>query len=325
MAMRVVSGIKPSGRPHLGNYLGAMRFHVEMQNKYPDSFFFIANYHALTTTKDPKLIKQWTHDIVLDYLALGLDPKKCTIFKQSDVPEVTELAWIFSCLTPLPWLERAHAFKDALTKGKKNVNHGLFAYPLLMAADILIYQGNLVPVGKDQIQHIEITREIARAFNKTYGKLFPEPKEVVNKETQTVLGIDKRKMSKSYNNTIEIFAGPKEMEEKVMQMITDTKRKKKTDPGHPEECNVYHLHKIFTPNKVKEIEKKCKAAEIGCVECKKILADSIIKYFEPYRKKRKELEKKKDLVDKILEEGGKKAREIAKETMKEVRKRVGVS
>lgn len=323
--MRVVSGIKPTGRPHLGNYLGAMRFHIEMQNKYEDLFFFIANYHSLTTNKDPKLVKQWTYDIVLDYLALGLDPKKAIIFKQSDVPEVTELAWIFSCLTPLPWLERAHAFKDALAKGKKNVNHGLFAYPVLMAADILIYNANSVPVGKDQIQHVEIAREVARAYNKTYGKLFPEPKEMINKDTQTVIGTDGQKMSKSYNNTIGIFIEPEEMEKAVMKMVTDPARKKKTDPGHPTECNVFHFHKIFNSDKVTEIEKKCQSAEIGCVECKKMLAESMIKYFEPFRKKRKELEKDKDLVDKILIEGGRKARLVAQKTIEKVRKQVGIS
>jgi tryptophanyl-tRNA synthetase len=323
--MRVVSGIKPSGKPHLGNYLGAMRYHIEMQKQYPELFFFVANYHALTTLKNPKELEQNTKDIVLDYLALGLDPKKAVIFKQSDVPEVTELSWIFSCLTPLGLLERAHAYKDALARGKKNVNHGLFAYPVLMAADILIYQGNFIPVGKDQVQHVEIAREIARAFNRTYGKTFVEPKEVVHKETQVILGTDRRKMSKSYNNTIEIFAAPQKIEKKVMSMITDVKRIKMTDPGHPDECNVFHLHQIFTPNKVKEIEKNCKSAKLGCVECKKMLAKSIIEYFEPYRKKREQLAKQKGLVEKVLKAGANKARAAACETMKEVRKKVGVS
>ncbi len=323
--MRVLSGIKPSGRPHLGNYLGAMKYHIEMQEKYDELFFFIANYHALTTLKDPKLLEEYTKGVVLDYLALGLDPKKCIIFKQSDVPEVTELAWIFSCITPIPWLERAHAYKDALAKGKKNVNHGLFAYPVLMAADILIYQSNLVPVGKDQIQHVEIAREIARAFNKTYGKIFIEPKEEINKETQTVIGTDGRKMSKSYNNIIGIFEEPKEMEKKIMSMITDPKRIKITDPGHPDQCNVFQLHKIFTPNQIEDIRDQCENAKRGCVDCKKILADSIIKHFEPARKKRKELEKKEGLVDEVLIEGGKKARLVAQKTMDDVRKKVGVN
>ncbi len=323
--MRVVSGIKPSGRPHLGNYLGAMRHHIEMQDQYNDLFFFVANYHALTTLKDPQELVQNSRDIVLDYLALGLDPKKATIFKQSDVPEVAELSWIFSCLTPMGLLERAHAYKDAKAKNKKNVNHGLFAYPVLMAADILIYQGNLVPVGKDQIQHVEIAREISRTFNRVYGKTFVEPKEVVHKDTQVILGTDCRKMSKSYNNTIEIFSAPKETEKKVMSMITDVKRIKMTDPGHPDECNVFHLHQIFTPNKIKEIEKNCKSAKLGCVECKKILAESIIKYFEPFRKKREKLAKKKGLVEKMLAEGAKKAKAIARKTMEEVRKKTGIS
>ncbi len=323
--MRVVSGIQSSGRPHIGNYLGAMRRHIEMQKQYPELFFFVANYHALTSVKNPEELAQNTKDIVLDYLALGLDPKKATIFKQSDVPEVTELAWIFSCLTPMALLERAHAYKDALAKGKKNVNHGLFAYPVLMAADILMYQGNLVPVGKDQVQHVEIAREIARLFNKIYGKTFVEPKEVTSKETQVILGTDRRKMSKSYHNVIEIFADPEVIEKQVMSMITDVKRIKVTDPGHPEECNVFHLHQIFTPNKVTEIEKNCKSAKLGCVDCKKMLAASIIKYFEPYRKKREELAKEKGLVEKVLAEGAKKARVIAKKTMEEVRKKTGIN
>ncbi len=243
MKKRVLSGIQPSGAIHLGNYLGAIKQHIEMQqNSNYDCFFFIADLHALTTVRDPKKLADMTRDVALTYLSLGLDPEKVVFFKQSDVPEHTELAWIFSCITPMGLLERAHAWKDAVEKGKKEKTAGLFIYPILMAADILLYKPSLVPVGKDQKQHIEIARDIATHFNTTFGEEFPQPQELTPEDVAVVPGTDGQKMSKSYGNTIDIFAPENILKKQIMGIVTDSTPVEA--PKDPSTCNVFQLYKL---------------------------------------------------------------------------------
>jgi tryptophanyl-tRNA synthetase len=322
---RVFSGIQPSGRPHLGNYLGAMRQHVQMQDEY-DCIFGVVNYHALTSVHNAEELREYTMEMVVDYLAIGLDPGKCLLIKQSDVPEHTELAWFLSTVTPVPWVERCPTYKEKKLQQAADVNFGLLGYPLLMAADILIYRTEVVPVGKDQLPHLELTREITRSFNRIYGETFPEPQALVNEETATVLGTDGvRKMSKSVGNTIEIFDEPDKLKQTIMGMVTDTSRVYRTDPGHPDVCNVFSLHKIFTPDRIEEIRQDCQSAKLGCVECKEILAASIETFFAPMREKRANLLKDPEHVRGILETSARKARDIAGVTMSEVRRKMGIS
>ncbi len=316
--------MQPSGKPHLGNYLGAMKPHIELQNEF-ECFYFIANYHALTTVRDKKKLDEMTQELAIDYLALGIDPVKTVFFKQSDIPEVTELTWILSTITPFGLLERAHAWKDATVKAKKNPTAGLFIYPILMAADILAYRSDLVPVGKDQKQHIEIARDIAITFNSTYGETFKLPQDLIDKNVETILGTDGiHKMSKSYGNTVDIFADETEFAKQVMSMVTDPARIKKTDPGHPEICNVFALQKIFNPRKIKEIEKNCRESELGCVENKKLLCETIFAELKNAREKRIELRKNLDYIDEVLNTGAKKARKVAAETLDQVKKHTGL-
>ncbi|MFA6528738.1 MAG: tryptophan--tRNA ligase [Candidatus Gracilibacteria bacterium] len=324
MNKRVLSGMQPSGKPHLGNYLGAMKRHVELQKKY-ECFYFIANYHALTTVRDRKQLEEMTRELAADYLALGIDPEKTAFFKQSDIPEVTELTWILSTITPFGLLERAHAWKDSLAKGKKNPTAGLFQYPVLMAADILIYKSDFVPVGKDQKQHIEIARDIAQTFNSTYGETLTLPADLIEEEVETIIGTDGvHKMSKSYGNTIEIFAPEEELKKQIMGMVTDPNRIKKETPGNPSICNVFKLQKIFNHKKIKDIESRCKSAQIGCVEDKKMLFEAILEELRPAREKRIEIRKNLDYIDEVLKKGAKRASKVATETLDEVRKKVGL-
>ena len=324
MKKRVLSGMQPSGKPHLGNYLGAMKRHVALQEKY-ECLYFIANYHALTTVRDGKNLEEMTRELAADYLALGIDPKKTAFFKQSDVPEVTELTWILSTITPFGLLERAHAWKDSLAKGKKNPTAGLFQYPVLMAADILAYQSDFVTVGKDQKQHIEIARDIAQTFNSTYGDTLTLPADLIEEEVETIIGTDGvHKMSKSYGNTVEIFAPEEELRKQIMGMVTDPNRIKKEIPGNPEICNVFSLQKIFNSSKIKDIEKRCKSAQIGCVEDKKMLFEAILEELRPAREKRIEIQKNLDYIDEVLRNGAKIARSSAAKTLDEVRKKVGL-
>ncbi|KKT20294.1 MAG: Tryptophan-tRNA ligase [Candidatus Peregrinibacteria bacterium GW2011_GWA2_43_8] len=316
--------MQPSGKPHLGNYLGAMKPHIELQNEF-ECFYFIANYHALTTVRDQKKLAEMTQELAIDYLALGIDPKKTVFFKQSDIPEVTELTWILSTITPFGLLERAHAWKDAIAKGKKNPTAGLFIYPVLMASDILAYQSDLVPVGKDQKQHIEIARDIALTFNSTYGETFKLPQDLIDKNVETILGTDGvHKMSKSYGNTVDIFADEAEFSKQVMSMVTDPARIKRTDIGHPEICNVFALQKIFNLPKIKEIERKCREGKLGCVENKKFLCETIFTELKNAREKRIELRKNLDYIDKVLNTGAKKARKVATETLDRVKRHTGL-
>jgi len=322
---RVLSGMQPSGKPHLGNYLGAMKPHIELQEKQ-ECFYFLANYHALTTVREKNMMETMTQDLAIDYLALGLNPEKTVFFRQSDVPEVTELTWILSTITSFGLLERAHAWKDALAKGKKNPTVGLFSYPILMAADILAYDSNLVPVGRDQKQHIEMTRDIANTFNHTFGETFVIPEDLIKKEVETILGTDGiHKMSKSYGNTVEIFAPEEDLKKQLMSMVTDPSRVKRDDPGNPDVCNVFTLQKIFNPKKVTDIEKGCKDASWGCVDCKKALLEAVMDELKPAREKRIELEQNLDYINEVLEKGAVKAREVAAKTLDRVRTQVGLN
>jgi len=322
---RVFSGIQPSGRPHIGNYLGAMRQHVQMQDDY-DCIFGVVNYHALTSVHSGDELRDYTMEMVVDYLAIGLEPDRCLLMKQSDVPQHTELAWLLSTITPVTWVERCPTYKEKKQQQAADVNFGLLAYPVLMAADILIYRAEVVPVGKDQLPHLELTREITRAFNRTYGETFPEPQSLVNEDTATVLGTDGvKKMSKSVGNTVEVFAEPDELRKRIMGMVTDTSRAYRTDPGHPDICNVFSWHKIFTPERVDEIREGSESAKLGCVECKEILAANVEKYFAPMREKRAKLMQDLDYVQDVLDTAARKAAEIAAETMSEVRLKMGIN
>ena len=316
----LLSGVKPTGRPHIGNYFGAMKQFVDLQNDYR-SFIMIADYHALTSVQNAAEMRQLTLDIAIDYLAIGLDPEKVTIFKQSDVPEHTELAWILNCLTTIPYLMRAHAFKDAEAKNKE-VNVGLFDYPLLMAADILLYGTDVVPVGQDQKQHLEITRDTAEKFNRIFGDIFKLPEPLILPNVQTIPGIDGQKMSKSYGNTIPLFATDREITQLVMSIKTDSKGVE--EAKNPEECNVFALHKLFSVEMLSELKKRYVEGGIGYKESKEILATNIIKFISPLREKREAIAQDQEVVIKILKSGAKTARAQAKSKMAQVRKAIGV-
>ena len=317
--MRVLSGIQPSGKLHLGNYFGAIRQHIELQQGH-ECIYFIADYHALTSLQSPKELKQNIIDVALDYLALGLNPEKTIFFKQSDVPQVTELAWILSTVTPMGLLERAHSYKDKIAKGLPP-SHGLFAYPVLMAADILIYQSNLVPVGKDQKQHIEITRDIAQRFNQTYREIFTLPEELILKEYEVIPGTDGQKMSKSYGNTIGIFEDEKVIRKKVMGIVTDSTPVEA--PKQPE--TVYALYSLFaTREERQEMLRRYQAGGMGYAEAKTALYEKIIAYFRPYREKRVQLAQDIAYVEQVLRQGAERARYLAQKTLGKVRKAVGV-
>ncbi|MFA6253707.1 MAG: tryptophan--tRNA ligase [Candidatus Paceibacterota bacterium] len=317
----LLSGVKPTGRPHIGNYFGAMKQFVDLQNEY-QSYVFIADLHALTTARDAGQLKQDTLDLVFDYLAIGLDPEKVTFFKQSDVLEHANLAWIFNCLTTMPYLARAHAFKDAEAKSKE-VNVGLFDYPILMAADILLYDADVVPVGADQKQHVEIARDTAEKFNYNYGEVFKLPESLILEEVKTVPGIDGQKMSKSYGNTIPLFADEKEIKRLAMAIKTDSKGVE--EPKNPEECHVFALHKFFTPaDQLAEIKKRYVEGGIGYKESKEILIDNMNKYLAPLREKREEIAKDPARVIAILKAGAEIARAQASRKMTDVRAKVGI-
>lgn len=321
-AKTLLSGVKPTGRPHIGNYLGAMKQFVELQSDYR-SFVFIADLHALTTLQDPKELKQNIIDVALDYLAIGLDPKKVVLYKQSDVPQVAELSWIFSCITTMPYLMRAHAFKDAEAK-KKEISVGTFNYPMLMTADILIQEPDIVPVGLDQKQHLEIARDTASKFNRLFGDTFKVPEPMILENVQTVPGTDGQKMSKSYKNTIGLFSSDSEIKEAVMSIKTDSKEVE--EPKDTETCNVFALHKYFTEGpEFEDLRDRYEAGGVGYKESKEILIKNIIKFMAPLREKRLELEKDTDSVLEIIENGGKTARREAEEKMEEVREKIGIN
>ena len=318
---RILSGVQPSGNPHIGNYFGAMKNHIDMQENFK-SFIFIADYHALTTVKDAKKMKESTLHLILDYLALGLNPEKTVFFRQSDIPAHAELKWFFECIIHHGLLDRAHAWKDALAKGKKDPTVGLFTYPVLMAADILLYSPDLVPVGRDQKQHVEIARDIAGKFNNIFGETFKLPEAYIPEESALIKGTDGEKMSKSYGNVIEIFADEKTLKKQVMSIQTDSTALE--DSKDPENCNVFYIYKLFASNEeIQNLAAKYKAGGFGFGEAKKILLAKILEYFAPYRKKRIELEKNLDYINEVLEKGAKQASEVSGELMKKVKENIG--
>jgi tryptophanyl-tRNA synthetase len=319
--MRILSGIKPSGTIHIGNYLGMIRPMVESQNR-GELFCFIANLHSLTSMFDAKMMAQYTNDALLDLLALGIDPGKSILWVQSDVPEVAELTWYLNNVTPVGLLERCHAYKDAIAKNIP-ANNGLFSYPVLMAADILLYQTNRVPVGKDQKQHVEVTRDIAIKFNGIYGNAFTIPEEEIQEEIAVIPGIDGQKMSKSYNNTIEIFAAEKAVHKKIMSILTDATPVE--SPKDPDKSTIYSLYKLFASSEQSTVlAEKFRAGGMGYGDAKKQLLEILWEYFTPFRIKRDELAKNIDFVADIRRNGAEKARAIASDTMDKVRKLVGV-
>lgn len=319
--MRVLSGIQPSGRLHIGNYFGAMRQHLQLQAEH-EGFYFIADYHALTSNPAPEALAQRSLDVAMDYMALGLDTSKTVFWRQSDVPEVTELAWLLSCVTPFGLLQRCVNYKDKVAQGL-SPNHGLFAYPVLQAADILIYQSNLVPVGADQKQHIEVTRDIAIRFNNAYGEVFVVPEEHIIKSVAIVPGTDGRKMSKSYGNTVEIFEPEKSVTKKIMRIVTDSTPVE--EPKDPEKCNVFALLKLVaSPEELAEWEARYRQGGMGYGQAKKRLAELTIEYFKPFRQKRAELESNLDGVREMLREGGERAKAVASQTLIEARRAVGL-
>lgn len=319
--MRVFSGIQPSGKLHIGNYFGAMRQHLQLQAEN-EGFYFIADYHALTSNPNPDTIRENTFGVAMDYLALGLDPEKTVFWRQSDVPEVTELTWILSCVTPMGLLQRCHSYKDKIDQGLSPV-HGLFAYPVLMAADILLYDSNLVPVGQDQKQHIEVTRDIATKFNNLYGEIFVLPEEHIMKSVAVVPGIDGRKMSKSYDNTIEIFEPENAVKKKVMRIVTDSTPVE--EPKDPETCNAFALLRLVAPaEELAEWEEKYRNGGVGYGTVKKRVVELLHGYFRPFRQKRQDLENNRDYVEEVLCRGAQRARAVARVTMKRVRDATGL-
>ncbi len=321
---RVFSGARPTGRQHLGNYLGAIRNYVALQDDY-DCVYCIVDLHALTTLGNTDMLREWTYEMTLDWLAAGMDPEEGTIiFVQSHVPQVTELHLLFSMVTPLGWLTRLPTFKDKVRQQPDNINYGLVGYPVLMAADITLYKAGIVPVGVDQAPHLEFTREVVRRFNHHFGDVLIEP-QAKHTDFPKVLGIDgEQKMSKSLDNHIEIAASPEEIEQRVMQMVTDPARRYRSDPGHPEVCNVFTLHGFFSPGDVARIEADCRSAAIGCVECKRLFARSLADYFAPLRERRAALATDPDHVWDILADGARRASAIAAETIAEAKAAVGL-
>jgi tryptophanyl-tRNA synthetase len=318
---RAFSGIQPSGASHLGNYLGAQRNYVALQDRF-EAIYAIVDLHALTTVHDGAELRRLAHDMVLDLLAVGLDPQRCAIIRQSDLPEHSELAWIFDTCVPVAWAERNPTYKEGREEGKEN-SLGLLTYPILQAADIVLYKASHVPVGKDQAAHLELSREVVRAFNRRYGEVFPEPQAVFT-DAPVVLGIDGvRKMGKSAGNTIPIFAEPDEIRRLVMSMVTDPQRIRRSDPGRPEVCNVCQMHRYFGGDYL-EIQDGERTARTGCVETKQLLAERIIEFFRPMREKRLELAADPAVVEETLAAGAAKVRPIIDATMREVRDAVGI-
>jgi len=321
LTLRVLSGIQPSGRLHIGNFFGAMRQHLRLQTDN-DCFYFIADYHALTSNPSPDDITPNSLEVTMDYIALGLDTEKTVFWRQSDVPEVTEFTWLLSCVTPMGLLQRCTSYKDKVAQGI-SPNHGLFAYPVLQAADILIYKSDVVPVGADQKQHIEVTRDIAIRFNKAYGKILTVPEDYIIESVAVVPGIDGQKMSKSYGNTIEIFEPEETVRKKTMRIVTDSTPL--DQPKDPDKCNVFALLKLVaSDDELAEWEQKYRNGGIGYSQAKKRLAELMIDYFKSYRQKRAELENNLDYVKDVLANGAARARKIARETLEQARQAVGL-
>jgi tryptophanyl-tRNA synthetase len=321
---RIFSGIQPTGELHIGNYIGAIKNWVKLLDKY-DCIFSIVDYHAITVEQDVASFQETIFDAALVNVACGLEPGKCSLFVQSNVPEHTELAWIFNCITPIGDLSRMTQFKDKSTHNQKNINMGLMDYPVLQAADILLYKAGYVPVGEDQVQHIEFSRRIARKFNSRFGEIFPEPQPILS-DTPRVLGLDgDNKMSKSLDNYIGILDEPDVVWEKLRPAKTDENRKRLSDPGDPMICNIHTMHLGFSgPDEIMEIERDCRTANIGCIDCKKTLCKNLVDELEPIRSRVHELRQKPDMVHNMLAESTKRCQKIAREVMGEVREAIGV-
>ena len=321
---RIFSGMQPSGEAHLGNYLGALRRWVEMQDDY-ECVFCIVDDHAITAGSDPADMPKNVFDLAVSYLAVGLDPEKSVIFVQSDVHEHTELAWLFNAITPVGDLERMTQYKDK-AQHFESIPAGILNYPILQAADILLYKADAVPVGEDQRQHLELTREIARKFNARYGETFPETEALIDKNVGRILGLDgEAKMSKSLGNTVGILAEPDDIWARVRTAVTDPQRVRRDDPGRPEVCNVFALHRFFADEEqLEDIATQCRGATRGCVDCKRILAENIAEAFGPFRERAAEYRRGPEAVREILDQGAIRAREMAEKTMSEVRERMGL-
>ena len=318
---RILSGIKPTGAPHIGNYFGMMKPAIEWQER-GEAFYFIADYHALTTVRDPAALRAFSRGVALDFLACGLDPKRAVLFRQSDVPEHTELAWLLSCVTPMPMLENAHAYKDHVTK-EKVPSHGLFAYPVLMAADILIYDSNVVPVGRDQKQHVEMTRDIAAKMNAIFGNVLVIPEASILPTVETIPGLDGQKMSKSYDNTVALFEEEKALRKKIMGITTDSTPVEA--PKDPATSTIVGLYRLFASEaEVAQMEVDFRAGGIGYGEFKKRLFGAVWEYFAEARARRAGLERDAAYVDDVLRDGAKRARAVAEITMARVRSAVGL-
>ncbi len=319
--MRALSGIQPSGKLHLGNYFGMMRPALELQER-GDAFYFIADYHALTTVQDAAALRSAVRDVALDFLACGLDPDRTVFYRQSDVPEVQELAWLLSVVTPMGLLERCHSYKDKLARGIA-ASHGLFAYPVLMAADILAVQSDVVPVGQDQKQHVEVTRDIAIKFNLKFGEVFKVPEPVIRESVAVVPGVDGQKMSKSYSNTIELFAPREETRKTCMRIVTDSTPL--ADPKDPDRCTVFALYRLFATDAEREaMAQRYRAGGLGYGDVKKALFEKVWAHFEPFRARRQELDQDPGRVDAILRAGAEKARAVVRPTLQAARRAVGL-
>ena len=323
MKRRVFSGARPTGRQHLGNYLGAIQNYVSLQDGY-DCVYCIVDIHALTSLEDTSNLQSNIHEMMLDWLAAGLDPQKSILFVQSHVPEVMELHTLLSMVTPLSWLLRVPTFKEKVKIQPHNVNYGLVGYPVLMTADIILYKATVVPVGEDQLPHLELAREIARRFNNLFGDTFPEPEAKLT-SFPMVVGLDgKEKMSKQLDNHVEISLSPEDTIKRVMTAVTDPARQYRSDPGHPEVCNVYRLHEYFNPSQRDDIAERCRTARIGCVECKTLLAERINAALAPFRERRAGIAAKPEYIKEVLADGAKRARVIARKTIKEVKQKMGL-
>src|SRR6266702_595096 len=319
--MRILSGIQPSGVLHIGNYFGMMRPAIALQAE-GEAFYFIADYHALTSVRDPRMLRENSRRIALDFLACGLDPERAALFRQSDVPQVTELAWILSTVAPMGLLERAHSYKDKIARGIAPMV-GLFSYPILMAADILIYDSDIVPVGKDQKQHIEMTRDLAGKMNEQFGQIFKLPEARINPETQVVPGLDGQKMSKSYGNNIDIFGDEKETRKRVMSIVTDSTPVEA--PKDPARSTVIQLYSLFaSKNEIEEMRERFRKGGTGYGDFKKQLFEKLWEYFSPMRKRREEILADKSYIDNVLTRGAKRANEAADQVMTRVRAAVGL-
>ncbi len=321
---RVFAGIRATGRQHIGNYLGAIQNFAALQEKYGDCIYSIVDLHSLTTLTDTHLLSQNVLETALDLLASGIDPSRSILYVQSHVPEVSELHLLLSMVTPNGWLLRVPTFKEKAREQPDNINYGLVGYPVLQTADIALYKANRVPVGRDQLPHLELAREIVRRFNHHFGETFPEPSPELT-EAPMVVGLDgTSKMSKSRDNHIDLAASAEETRKRVMGAVTDPQRQRRTDPGRPEVCNVYALHQFFNPSRRPEIYGQCSTAAIGCVDCKKLLAEGINAYFRPIRERRAEWEARPEDVRAVLEDGASRARAIARPVLDEVQERMGL-